>query len=123
MVDFIQTSNVSCEYVQEDLAYYAASFGQGWVERAAKGILEGIEQVIAKGEEMGGVMTGVVSNVRRVYSEFAKEHPYLAMVAETVIAIGVLAVVAPWVLEALGFASTGPRAGKSFHLPTFPFTL
>ena len=46
--------------------------------------------------------------------EFAKEHPYYTalIIAGTIIAVGVLVTLAPWVLEALGFAARGPRLGK-----------
>jgi hypothetical protein len=41
--------------------------------------------------------------------EFAKEHP----VYFTIITLGVLVILAPWVIEALGFVEAGIVKGKS----------
>ena len=43
---------------------------------------------------------------------FAAEHPIATAVFCTVIALGVLVILAPYVLEALGFAELGPIEGK-----------
>ena len=40
-------------------------------------------------------------------AEFVKEHPVL-----TVVAIGMLAILAPWVVEQLGFTVLGPVKGE-----------
>lgn len=47
---------------------------------------------------------------------FAREHP----VWTTLIALGILVILLPWVIEALGFGEAGPVAGMSFdHLFRF----
>lgn len=42
------------------------------------------------------------------------EHPVMAGVVAMVIALGVLVVVAPWVVEGLGFGGLGVRLGELF---------
>ena len=46
--------------------------------------------------------------------ELAREHPVLTGVFCTVVALGILVILAPYVLEALGFAELGPIEGESF---------
>lgn len=84
----------------------------GWTENFAKSILNGIEKMIKSSVEMAEVMADAVKCARHTAWEFAKEHPYYAgsIVAGTVVALGVLILLSPWVLEALGFAARGPRA-------------
>ncbi len=43
--------------------------------------------------------------------QFIKEHPALVEVVITVVAIGILALLVPWAVEALGFAELGPVEG------------
>lgn len=40
------------------------------------------------------------------------EHPVMAGVVAMVVALGVLVVVAPWVVEGLGFGGVGVRLGE-----------
>ncbi|KAK1716237.1 hypothetical protein BDP67DRAFT_611129 [Colletotrichum lupini] len=49
---------------------------------------------------------GLAIKAGRIMLEFAKEHPVFV----TIIAIGVMVIVAPWVIEALGFGELGPIA-------------
>ena len=46
---------------------------------------------------------------------FAADHPLATAVFCTIIALGVLVVLTPFVLEALGFASLGPVEGKYYY--------
>jgi hypothetical protein len=47
--------------------------------------------------------------------EFVHKHPVLTAAMGTVIAIGILAILAPWAVEALGFGEFGPVEGKLFQ--------
>ena len=60
-------------------------------------------------------MSDAIDRAESTAWEFTKEHPvYAALIAAgTIIALGVLAMLTPWVLEALGFEALGPRAGES----------
>lgn len=92
---------------------------QGWTEWIAKGVLASLETVIKEGrEKMGPAMAqaydGACEAAKKVF-QFAKDHPVATSVFLTIVAIGVLAILAPYILEALGFAELGPVEGK---LPT-----
>ncbi len=81
----------------------------GWTERLAQAILNGLRTALEKGAPMGQVMKDTFEKATTAALEFAKEHP----VYFTIIALGVLVVLAPWVIEALGFAELGPVKSKS----------
>ncbi|KAJ0327548.1 hypothetical protein COL5a_005930 [Colletotrichum fioriniae] len=83
-----------------------------WTEELAKYILSGVEGLVRHRDTIGQVVRETVDKSTEAADsvfEFAKEHPVFV----TIIAIGVLVIVAPWVVEALGFGELGPIAGKS----------
>lgn len=49
--------------------------------------------------------------------KFAKDHPFATAGLRTLIAVGVLVLLAPWVVEALGFAEFGLVEDKYISLP------
>lgn len=69
-----------------------------------------------------GTMKDTYDKVREVAEEFVKEHPVLVEVLVIVVAIGILAVLVPWAVEALGFGELGPVAGSfaAWWQSTFP---
>jgi hypothetical protein len=77
--------------------------------------------MICNDEKVASAMEDAIKKATNQAMIFAKEHPYYtALIAVgVVIAIGVLVTYASWVLEALGFAARGPRAGKSNRLLNF----
>ena len=51
---------------------------------------------------------------------FVNEHPVLVQAMVTVVAIGILALLVPWAVEALGFAELGPVEGTwTCNLPSW----
>ena len=80
---------------------------RGWTENIAKGILGGIENGLKQGVKMGATMAEAFEKAISEASRFAHEHPYFC----ALIAVGILAILMPWVLEALGFAELGPVEG------------
>ncbi|KAL9616328.1 MAG: hypothetical protein Q9160_008791 [Pyrenula sp. 1 TL-2023] len=82
----------------------------GWTENIAKAILRGLVNVLMKGAAMGQAMNDACDKAVNAAVEFAKEHPVYA----TIIALGVLVLLMPWVIEALGFGELGPIEGM-FH--------
>ncbi|KFY04391.1 hypothetical protein V491_09368 [Pseudogymnoascus sp. VKM F-3775] len=56
---------------------------------------------------MGATMTEAFEKAVSEASGLAHEHPYFC----ALIAVGILAILMPWVLEALGFAELGPVEG------------
>jgi hypothetical protein len=87
---------------------------KGWTEEIAQRILASLEQFIEQGAEtMGEAMFAAMNTASKtVYDifDFGKEH--LTAVIGTLVAIGVLAILAPSVIEMLGFAELGPTEGK-----------
>ncbi|KAH9205772.1 hypothetical protein DL95DRAFT_397352 [Leptodontidium sp. 2 PMI_412] len=60
---------------------------------------------------MGSTMKEAFDRASGVAEEFAREHPVLVGVMVTLVALGILALVMPWVIEALGFGALGPVEG------------
>ena len=87
----------------------------GWYDGLAAAVLAALENTIRLGEQMGPAMKSAyekamaeVSNVE----EWAGEHPEMAAVIVTLIALGVLAIMMPWLMAWLGFAEEGIIEGK-----------
>jgi len=87
--------------------------GRKWTETLAKRVLEGLEKGLKAGMKMGESLKDAFDRAVAAAVDFAREHP----VYTTIIAIGILVVLLPWVIEALGFAKLGPVEGKQ----TIPF--
>jgi len=79
-----------------------------WTESLAKAILVKLEELINSGASMGSAMKVACEKACEAATGFAREHP----VYTTLIALGILCILAPWVLEVLGFAELGPIEGK-----------
>ncbi|KAL1792285.1 hypothetical protein ACET3X_008792 [Alternaria dauci] len=83
----------------------------GWRSNMAKYVLEKLTAALqASHEKLGPTIRSAYQRAWEAAQSiegFVIEHPVMC----TVIALGVLAVVAPWVLEALGFAELGPVQG------------
>ncbi|KAK1977444.1 hypothetical protein LZ30DRAFT_601228 [Colletotrichum cereale] len=82
-----------------------------WTEEIAKYILQGVEGLVRHRDTIGQVVreaTDKAADAAESIFDFARDHPVFV----TVVAIGVLVVVAPWVIEALGFGELGPVANS-----------
>ena len=87
----------------------------GWSEYLATKILSALEAVLKAGKQMNGAMQEAYDKAceaAKVIEGFAADHPIATAVFCTVIALGVLVVLAPYALEWLGFAELGPVKGK-----------
>ncbi|KAL8947810.1 MAG: hypothetical protein Q9222_005949 [Ikaeria aurantiellina] len=86
----------------------------GWSEYLAKKVMAMLESAIKAGKGMKPVMKCAFDKVMeavRAFEAFSEEHPVLTGVLLTVVAVGILALLAPWALEALGFGELGPIEG------------
>lgn len=86
----------------------------GWSEWLANMIRQGIEGALQVGKEMNAAMAAAYAKAceaARVFEHFAEDHPLATAVFVTLIAIGVLVILAPYVVEMLGFAELGPLEG------------
>ena len=112
-IETIRTAEFLGKGLEDRLATIIAT--NGWKENLAERILHGLEKLVKDGAKTASAMEEATKKVTNTALGLAKEHPYYTalVVAGTIVAIGVLVLVAPWVLEALGFAARGPRLGKS----------
>ena len=83
----------------------------GWRSLLAEEFLNSLISAFKKGVSMGAALQEAYDRAVGEAWEWSKEHPVWA----TIIAIGVLVIIAPWVLEALGFGELGPIEGLSFY--------
>ena len=79
----------------------------GWYENLAAAVLNGLETIVREGAPVAGAMTDAVEKATAAAIGFAKEHPVFC----TIVALGVLVLLAPWAIEALGFGELGPIEG------------
>lgn len=85
----------------------------GWTETIAEWVLTKLEAALHSAEKLRGPMKEAYEKsctAALAIEGLAQEHPAFV----TGLALGVLVVIAPWVLEVLGFAELGPIEG------TFP---
>ena len=88
---------------------------EGWTQWIARKVLERLETVLKEGrEKMASAMAMAydeASDAANVLFRFAKDHPLATAGLLSIVAVGVLVVLAPMVVEALGFAELGPIEG------------
>ncbi|OJD34173.1 uncharacterized protein BKCO1_25000139 [Diplodia corticola] len=94
--------------LDDELKDVMGTTGMNWREKLGKTILAKLERAIVIGAQMSSGMKEALDKSIAAAEGFAKEHP----VYTTLIAIGVLAVLSPWVIEALGFGELGPIGGE-----------
>lgn len=82
-----------------------------WTESLALAILHAITAAIEAGVPLGAAKE-VVETARRDVEGWVGEHPVMAGCVAMIVALGVLVVVAPWVVEGLGFGGLGVRLGE-----------
>jgi hypothetical protein len=80
----------------------------GWTESIGIAILNALENALKNGTAMGQVMKEAFDKATDAAISFVRDHPVYC----TIIALGILVVLAPWVLEAVGFGELGPIEGK-----------
>ncbi|KAI8627393.1 hypothetical protein F5Y19DRAFT_442992 [Xylariaceae sp. FL1651] len=89
---------------------------EGWTEWIAEKVLAGIEAALKEGrEKMGPAMAEAYDRASEAADnvfQFAKDHPVATAGLLTIIAVGLLVILAPMVVEALGFAELGPVEGS-----------
>ena len=82
----------------------------GWYEGLATAVLTGLENVLTAEALMGQAIKDAYEKVKQIIAdvlEFAKEHPVFC----AVVALGILMILAPWAIEALGFGELSPIEG------------
>ncbi|GME54599.1 hypothetical protein C8Q74DRAFT_726388 [Neofusicoccum parvum] len=107
-VDTLLTAERKDKDLEEKLDSVVGTSGWNWKEGFAKAVLNKLEQAIKIGAQMSGTMKEALEKATGAASEFARDHP----VYFTLIALGVLVILTPWVIEALGFGELGPIEGS-----------
>ena len=95
----------------DGLAYQAG----GWSEWLAERVRKGIEEALTARKEMNTVLAAAYEKAREaatVFERFGEAHPVVTAVFVTVLAVGVLVILAPYVVEILGFGELGPIEGE-----------
>lgn len=94
----------------------------GWTQKVAEWILYKLSIALkAAHDNLGSVVRDAYHrswDVAVSIEGFVTEHPVFC----TVIALGVLVIIAPWVIEALGFAAEGPLEGMCIESKRFTGT-
>ncbi len=83
----------------------------GWSEGLAKRILDGLVDQLNAASTLAGALKEAFDKAYEVAHQWVLEHPVLTEVLVTIVAIGILAILVPWAVEALGFAELGPVEG------------
>lgn len=86
----------------------------GWTESLAKLVLDGLVKFLKSGAAMGAAIKEAFDKASAAAEDFVQRHPVYAAAIVVVVAIGILVLLAPWVVEALGFGELGPLAGEFF---------
>ncbi|KAJ0162336.1 hypothetical protein CTA2_4719 [Colletotrichum tanaceti] len=106
-IDILRTAEKGGESLERRLRNIITV--NSWTEDLAKYILQGVEYLVQHRDTIGQVVRDAMDKAIEVAEstfQFAKDHPVFV----TIIAIGILVLVSPWVLEALGFSELGPVA-------------
>ncbi|KAF8442700.1 hypothetical protein BDZ91DRAFT_687538 [Kalaharituber pfeilii] len=81
----------------------------GWTESIALAVFNGIQEAIQNGAPMGQAMFEACQKATSAAKEFALDHPIIVC---SVLAVGILIILSPWILTVLGFAEAGPVEGS-----------
>jgi len=106
IIRVLQESEKSGEELRNQVARVVGP--QNWTESLAKAVLHRLEQGIRAGMQMRGPLQDAFTKAVDNAIEYTHEHP----VYTTVVALGILVILLPWVIEALGFAELGPVEGS-----------
>lgn len=82
-----------------------------WTESLGKAVLSALETAIREGRAMSPALKEAhdkACEAADAVGGFVKEHPVFC----TVVVLGILVLLMPWVIEAVGFAAEGPVAGS-----------
>lgn len=80
----------------------------GWTDSLVEAILRGLTAAVEAGAALARPAADALKKATDAAIDFKKEHPVYA----TLIALGILFVLLPWVLEVLGFTESGVAVGS-----------
>jgi ElaB/YqjD/DUF883 family membrane-anchored ribosome-binding protein len=109
VVDAILRAEKGGQHLQNTLNDIVGA--NGWTERIAEWTLAKLESALKDTSKLGPVVKEAYDKVceaAKATEGFVMDHP----VFFTVLALGVLVLIAPWVIEVLGFGELGPIEGE-----------
>ncbi|EYE99708.1 uncharacterized protein EURHEDRAFT_407701 [Aspergillus ruber CBS 135680] len=80
----------------------------GWTDSLVEAILRGLTTAVEAGAALARPAADALKKATDAAIDFKKDHPVYA----TLIALGILFVLLPWVLELLGFTESGVSLGS-----------
>jgi len=80
----------------------------GWYESLAVAVLHQLENALRASVPMGQALKDAYNKSMAAAAGFAHDHPVFC----TLVALGILVTLAPWVIEILGFGELGPIKGS-----------
>lgn len=110
VVETLYSSEGTATDVRTTMQHHLRS--QSRTEFLAIKILLALQDAIKAGKAMGPAMKAAYEDAQQNVDDFVQKHPIFSACIVTVLAIAILVVLIPWVVEALGFASRGPVAGE-----------
>ncbi|EDQ99630.1 uncharacterized protein LACBIDRAFT_186606 [Laccaria bicolor S238N-H82] len=105
ILSLLSTAEYNDKHLEESLQDIVRE--TGWYENLAAAVLDSLENIVRGGAPVAGAMTDAVGKATGAAIGFAKEHPVFC----TIVALGVLVLLAPWAIEAFGFGELGPIEG------------
>lgn len=102
----------SLDIAVQDIATQAG----GWRERLAIAVLTALLNALKGGTPFQEAMSGAyqkASDAAAGIADFAREHPLYAAAVCAVVALGILMILAPYIIHALGFGVMGPVEGRN----------
>lgn len=118
IVIILHTAEKNGDQLKRDLDGTISTTAGGWTEGICKAVLSKLVDLISSEDraKLGPAMEEALKKAEEVADsifDFARDHPEAVAIFVTILAIGVLWFMAPWVLEVLGFAAEGPVEGES----------
>ncbi|KAK7747353.1 hypothetical protein SLS53_001606 [Cytospora paraplurivora] len=117
IVTILHTAEKNGDQLRRDLDDTISTTAGGWTEGICKATLSKLVDLISSENraKLGPAMEEALEKAEEVADsifDFARDHPEAVAIFVTILAIGVLWFMAPWVLEVLGFAAEGPIEGS-----------
>lgn len=118
VVNMLRAAEKNGHQLERDLNDTVGAAAGGWTEGIARAVLDKLVGLLSSEsrEKLGPAIREALKRVEEVAGgifDFAHDHPVAVAVFCTILAIGVLWFMAPWVLDVLGFAAEGPVEGES----------
>jgi hypothetical protein len=117
LIDILYSASFTTSAIEHSLEDTVREAGW-WDEAIAKAVLFALGKALEAGLVMGSAMKEAYDKAYGLaleMIEFAKEHPILTGVVCTIVALGVLVLLWPSIVAALGFGELGPVEGTQFE--------